>query len=94
MNESIAQLDTLLRDVVEHLKAGTKPDRRAAVLKLERLAAVATTLAFDQIRALSNGPERFRNKGSGALQVSPERATRESYAIRPGRTLDAAARER
>jgi hypothetical protein len=46
MNESITMLDNLLRDVVEHLKAGTKPDRRAAVLKLERLAAVATTLAF------------------------------------------------
>ena len=46
MNESIAQLDGLLRDVVDHLKAGTKPDRRAAVLKLDRLAAVATTLAF------------------------------------------------
>ncbi len=37
MNESIAQLDSLLRDVVDHIKAGTKPDRRAAV---------ATTLAF------------------------------------------------
>jgi hypothetical protein len=46
MNESITMLDNLLRDVVEHLKAGTRPDRRAAVLKLERLAAVATTLAF------------------------------------------------
>jgi hypothetical protein len=46
MNESIAQLDSLLRAVVDHLKAGTKPDRRAAVLKLDRLAAVATTLAF------------------------------------------------
>ena len=46
MNESIAQLDDLLRAVVDHLKAGTKPDRRSAVLKLDRLAAVATTLAF------------------------------------------------
>jgi hypothetical protein len=46
MNESIAQIDSLLRDVVDHLRAGTKPDRRAAVLKLDRLAAVATTLAF------------------------------------------------
>jgi hypothetical protein len=46
MNESIAKLDSLLRDVVDHLKAGTKPDRRAAALKLDRLAAVATTLAF------------------------------------------------
>jgi hypothetical protein len=46
MNESIAQLDGLLRDVVNHLNAGTKPDRRAAVLKLGRMAAVATTLAF------------------------------------------------
>src|SRR5688572_26960414 len=45
MNESIAKLDDLLRDIVEHLKAGTKPDRRAAVVKLDSLAAVATTLA-------------------------------------------------
>jgi hypothetical protein len=46
MNESIAKLDDLLRDIVEHLKAGTKLDRRAAVVKLDSLAAVATTLAF------------------------------------------------
>jgi hypothetical protein len=46
MHEGIAQLDGLLRDIVDHLKAGTKPDRRAAALKLDRLAAVATTLAF------------------------------------------------
>lgn len=46
MNESITKLDSLLRDVIVHLKAGTKPDRRAAVVKLDRLAAVATTLAF------------------------------------------------
>jgi hypothetical protein len=55
MNESIAKLDDLLRDIVEHLKAGTKPDRRAAVVKLDSLAAVATTLAFtDQSDTLSN----------------------------------------
>jgi hypothetical protein len=31
--------------IAEHLKTGTNPDKRAAALKLNRLAAIATTLA-------------------------------------------------
>lgn len=41
----LAMLDDLVRQVAEHLRAGTPPDRRAAVLKLDRIAAIATTLS-------------------------------------------------
>ena len=46
MNDSLATIDSLLREVVAHLKAGTRADRSAAAAKLERLSAVAATLAL------------------------------------------------
>ncbi len=44
--DSIVLLEGLIRDVEEHLKSPTKANRRAAALKLERIAAIASTLAF------------------------------------------------
>lgn len=46
MVESIEEMQRLLKESVEHLKAGSKADRRKAVECLNRLAAVATTLAL------------------------------------------------
>jgi hypothetical protein len=46
MEESIITIQRLLREVAEHLQSGTKPDRTAAVAKLHRISAIATTLAF------------------------------------------------
>jgi hypothetical protein len=46
MNESISEIQRLLREIVGHVKAGTTSDTRKAVTKLERIAAVATTLAL------------------------------------------------
>ena len=46
MNESIATIDRLLREVVEHLKSGTKADKAAAVSKLQRISSIASTMAF------------------------------------------------
>ena len=43
---SLKQIEGLLHDVAEHLQAQTKADRRAAVQKLERIVAIASTLAF------------------------------------------------
>jgi hypothetical protein len=45
MNESISKTERLLQIVV-HLKAGTTADTRKAVAKLERIAALASTLAL------------------------------------------------
>jgi hypothetical protein len=45
MDSSLILLDDLLRQVVEHLKSGRQPDRRVAALKLDRVAAIATTLS-------------------------------------------------
>lgn len=44
--DSAAELRKLVQDVQEHLKSPTKADRRAAVVKLERIAALAATLAL------------------------------------------------
>ena len=44
--DSLRQIEELLQHVAEHLKSGTKAERRAAVQKLERISAIATTLAF------------------------------------------------
>ena len=46
MNESINEIQRLLREAADHLKTGTPTDTRKAVAKLERIAAVASTLAL------------------------------------------------
>ena len=46
MNESITTLNELLHEVAAHLKAGTPVDKRAAFDKLQRMASIASTLAF------------------------------------------------
>jgi hypothetical protein len=44
MNDSMIEMQLLLKEVVDHLQAGTKPDKRKAVAKLERMASLASTL--------------------------------------------------
>ena len=46
MNEGISEIQKLLQEIVGLLKAGTTTDTRKAVAKLERIAAVASTLAL------------------------------------------------
>ena len=46
MNESVSEIQRLLKEIDDHLRAGTTPDRRKAVTKLERIAALASTLAL------------------------------------------------
>jgi hypothetical protein len=46
MNEGINEIRRLLLEIAEHLKAGTTADTRKAVAKLERIAALASTLAL------------------------------------------------
>jgi hypothetical protein len=46
MNDSIKEIERLLREVADHLRAGTPADARKAVAKLERIAALASTLAL------------------------------------------------
>ena len=46
MNESINEIQKLLREIVEHLSANTKMDARKAVAKLQRIAALASTSAL------------------------------------------------
>jgi hypothetical protein len=46
MNESISELQRLLQEIVGHLKSGAKTDTRKVVAKLERMAALASTLAL------------------------------------------------
>ena len=46
MNESISEIQRLLQEIVGHLKSGTKADTRKVVAKLERIAALASTLAL------------------------------------------------
>ena len=45
MNESIGEMQRLLKEVVNHLQADTRPDKRKAAVKLERMASLASTLA-------------------------------------------------
>lgn len=45
MNESIVEMQRLLKDVVSHLQADTKADKRMAAAKLERMASLASTVA-------------------------------------------------
>lgn len=42
----LALLQQLLSEIDGHVKAGTQADRRRAADKLNRLAAIATTLGF------------------------------------------------
>lgn len=44
--DSLRQIEGLLKEVAELLQSPTKASRRAAAQKLERIAAIATTLAF------------------------------------------------
>lgn len=46
MGENIEEMQRLLKETVEHLQAGGKSDRRKAVDSLNRLAAIATTMAL------------------------------------------------
>jgi hypothetical protein len=46
MNESIVEMQRLLKEVVSHLQADTKADKRKAAGKLERMASLAATLAL------------------------------------------------
>jgi hypothetical protein len=46
MNEGISEINRLLQEIVGHLKAGTTADTRKAVVKLERITALASTLAL------------------------------------------------
>jgi hypothetical protein len=46
MNEGIGEINRLLHEVAEHMKTGTTADTRKAVAKLERIAALASTLAL------------------------------------------------
>lgn len=43
MKESIGEIQQLLREIVAHLKSGTKPDSRKAASKLKRIADLAST---------------------------------------------------
>ena len=42
----LAEIQQLLKQVADHLKAGDKTVKRQAIAKLERIAAIAGTLAL------------------------------------------------
>jgi hypothetical protein len=44
MNETIAEIQRLLQEIVAHLGAGTKADTRKAITKLERISVLASNL--------------------------------------------------
>jgi hypothetical protein len=46
MNESISEIQRLLQEIAGHVEADTRPETRKAVAKLQRIAAVASTMAF------------------------------------------------
>jgi len=46
MNESIIEMERLLKEVISHVQADTKADKRKAAVKLERMASLASTLAL------------------------------------------------
>ena len=46
MNESISEIQRLLKEVIDHMQADTKADKRKATAKLERMASLASTLAL------------------------------------------------
>jgi hypothetical protein len=45
MNESISEIQRLLKEVISHVQADTKADKRKAAAKLERIASLASTAA-------------------------------------------------
>ncbi len=45
MND-LAEIQQLLKQVADHLKAGSKTEKRQAIAKLERISAIAGTLAL------------------------------------------------
>jgi hypothetical protein len=45
VNESIVEMQRLLKEIVGHLQADTKADKRKAAAKLERMASLASTVA-------------------------------------------------
>lgn len=46
VDQTLVDMRRLLVEVTEHLKSVAKPDKTAAVAKLERIVALASTLAF------------------------------------------------
>ena len=46
MQETMMTMNTLLAEVAKQLQSPEKADKRAAVVKLRRIADLATTLAF------------------------------------------------
>lgn len=46
MNESIVEIQRLLKEIISHLQAGTNADKRKAAAELERMASLASTLAL------------------------------------------------
>ena len=46
MNESIVEMQRLFKEIVGHLQADTKADKRKAAAKLERMASLASTVAL------------------------------------------------
>jgi hypothetical protein len=46
MNESIAEPQSLLQQIIVHLDAGTRTDTREAGAKWARIAAIASTSAL------------------------------------------------
>ena len=46
MNDSIGEMRRLLDEIIGHLKAGTDPEERKAITKLQRIVAVASTMVL------------------------------------------------
>jgi hypothetical protein len=46
MNDSMREMQRLLREIAEHLSSGAKVDARKAVTKLQRIADLASTSAL------------------------------------------------
>ena len=46
MDDSLVTIQTLLRQIAEHLQSPAKSQQNAAAAKLHQIAAVASTLAF------------------------------------------------
>jgi hypothetical protein len=46
VEEDISEIQRLLQEIAAHVKGGTATDTRKAVAKLERIAALASTLAL------------------------------------------------
>ena len=46
MNDSIGEMRRLLDEIIGHLEAGTDPEERKAITKLQRIVAVASTMVL------------------------------------------------